>query len=641
MELTCPECGRAYDIPDHTTQRLFKCICKFTFAVDNARAGKSTKKGAENFTAKSEVSSFNEDSKGSISEAAITQFASNLRKNIPTDTDSPSEREVLNSKPPPNFSAVIEVDEQRVVKKNGEREAKLKSISHEEDESTLEVPGRKSKLNEIRQRQLKIEKTIWTAELCRKLVEDRKWQAGILAASAGVITISLFSYDLLTRIPPPPPDPFLNQLLTKQETSPVVESSSKAEVKDDQPENPPAFTPVVKTIPNQNVKSKAKTNYLRMISDGRFQGVEKFFEYQKNLGGNDRALLLELALLGRDENLRTKVSFILEDENGVRKNPAMQRTAALYLIGDLKTRGTGINQLLSLQLTRPRDALVSAYLGLAYKDAKRPDLAFQAWGQAITQDQSLAWLQKEREELARANGRLDLAKEAALGLSKIAGHESDGYFRLGRIAKLLGEDNASIKYLEQSVKKKDQVTTRLYLAEALAQKKEWNKADANLEKALKLSPTTLENRNLFFIKGKIFCGQKKLKEARSIFDRAISLDGNYFKALEAKADCELSLNEEAKAAKTLEKLLKKSPQNHLVWLKYGRALRLAEKSNPKAALAAIQRSLDIQATDRAHLEMAYALRALNRGAEAKRHLRDAIELNPSNLEAQRLARELQ
>jgi len=642
MELTCPECGRAYEIPEHTTQRLFKCMCKFTFRVESARGGAKPKKRevAETFTAKNEEVGFTEDSKGVISDHDISQFANNLRKKLPF-LEEPSEvkgNKPAPSAPPTNFHQSIDVDENRITKKKEEREAKQKAASLDE-ESTQEMPGRKSKLNEIRMRQSQVQKETWWSELIEKLTEDRRWQVGSAAASVFLVAIIASTYSYITRVPPPPPDPFLNQLLTKKEIAPEAQKELIAEpAAAESTSAPDASAKPIKSAPASN---KQRINFMQLIADARFQEAEKNFDNQKSLGATDRALLLELALLSQSESLRAKVSFIIKDATLIAKYPILQRTAALYMVGDLQTRGAGINQLQSLQLTRPRDALVPAYIGIAYKEAKRPDLALQAWGQALTQDQSLAWLQKEKEDLARANGRLDLAKEAALGLSKIAGHESDGFFRLGRLAKLTEDDEAAIKYLQQSVKAKEQITTRLYLAETFVQTKQWDKAQASLEKIPKLSPTPVENRNFYFLGGKIFCGQKKLKEARSMFDRSLSLDANYMKALEAKADCEFSLGDQARASKTFEKLLKKAPQNHLIWLKYGKALRMAEKSNPKAALAAIQRSIDIQPSDRAHLEMAHALRALNRNAEAKQHLREAIELNPRNSEAQKLATELQ
>ncbi len=642
MELVCPECGRTYEIPEHTTQRLFKCLCKFTFNLDQGKSEAKTKK-VESQKLSANSTPINEPTPTSnFSDDEVDSFASALRKTIASELPKKSVGDVKAPPPIYDMNRTFDIDEEKIIKKPEPKAAIEDELT---EESTVEMPDRKGLAKSAAKTPPAFEEP-WYEVVLEKIRDDRKIQIGSGVALILFVALSVVAYRHLTYVPPPPPDPYLGKLLSKPAEplsrpspptpAPVEEKVSEIHQKDEMPV-------ATKTVPLEVRKKAApvdsKPSLYRLLVDGKHEQLAKQISNWKELDNQEKALVAEAGVLTEDESLKQKIIILLGQTK--MDGGLASRTQGLIESSSAQTREAGIARLQSLQLTRPKDPLVSAYLGWAWAKAKRPDQAMSSWSQALTTQRNLPWVQQMREETARDNGRLDIAKEAANGLSQINGFEHDGFFRLGRIARIEEKEKEAIAHFKNSMKFKDRPITRLYLGELYIQMDDYTMALKTLQGITKLGPSPTEERNASLLLGRAYCGQKQYKEARASFDRALKIDSNYTKALEARGDCEASSGDHARASKTYERLLKREPQNANLWLKYGRALRVAEKSNPKAALAAIQRSIEIKESDRAHLEMAYALRALGRKAEARNHLKRAIELNPDNLEARRLTSQIQ
>jgi tetratricopeptide (TPR) repeat protein len=638
MELVCPECGRAYEIPDHTTQRLFKCICRFAFTLDQAEGAQKHSKNTPPKKLSAHRPQSEEillaESESSISDDELDRFVSDLRQKQDGRKISPTEPTKKSTSPLLNKE--IEIDQERLIKKS---HSTKRSHRVAEEEATVQI----SRISADRDHQKLASLRASNSSIPRKAIGNRP-----LGVAALLVLLSLgayFFFEPFSQPPLPSSDPTLTLLLTRNPSSAEKPDHLNKSAKNLGSENVIPAMNVKEAEPSKKPNASQKTGnrpesleiYLKR---GNFDHPISQLPRWRDLGFVDRAHVIEaMVLSGKTELLDRAQSLLTEiSEND---SSLAQRTSGLLELAHSSTRVAGTMRMKSLQLTRARDPLVSAYLGWSYIKDKKSDHALTAFAQSLTIDPDLPWVQMMREEVARLDGRLDIARHSAQALSKMKGFESEGFFRLGRIARTDGQEREAISHFEKSLKLEDRIVVRIHLGELLIETEKNAEAIRVLNRIAKLEPSRLEQRSRLLLLGRAFCGQKKYKEARSFFNESLALDSNYLKALEARGDCEALAGDHARASKTYERVLKKDPQDAFVWLRYGRSLRLSEKSNPKAALAAVQRSLEIKETDKAHLEMAYALRALGRLAEAQRHLKKAMALNPENLEARRLAVQMQ
>lgn len=642
MELTCPECGRVFSVPENTTQRLYKCLCKFTFSVDQGKQGtRDAKPAAKEISLEdkylSSESLLSEDSQSSISEDDLNRFLTNLKE---TKMAEP----VVGSEAPPPIIAPrefkIEVDEEKIIKKKPPPPPAL------DDESTIEMPERQKELQEVRRRvseSARKSQLHYTPSFLERLQEERSLQIKIGVSSLIAIGTIVGIVYWANIEPPPPPDPYLQELLQKKsETSPAKNGTERTEKTPEKPVAPQrtptaspqklAAKPTPKAIPTK------REALVDQMMAGHFSKVGESVNRLAQLSITDRSFAIEAACLSENESLKARALLALKSEK--LEAGLLNRATAVCALIESSTRTDGINRLKSLQLTRPQDAWVSAYLGLGWKFARRPVEAVDAWNQALTRNPRMAWVEMEKEETSRVNGKYDWAIESADRLSQLPGFEGEGYYRKARLLVTLERSKEATSLYEKSLKFRESLDTRLDLAQLYIDQSKGKEAWKHAEFVINQKPSTRQRRDGYLLLGKSACQLKQFKEARHFFNESFKTDSNFIRALEGRAECESESKDFKRAAQTYQSILKRQPRNALAWALYGRNLRLADRSNPKAALAAQQRSLEISESDLAHYELALVYRALNRKAEAKRHAQKALQLNPKNLEAQRLFQQL-
>lgn len=680
MEINCPQCGRQYDIPEDHLGRPLKCLCKFNFRpkdliekpsgpLSHSFKSESQKFAQQNrFEHHDDETQEIEDVETNITDGDMDNFVNYLND---ARTVLASEEEQVKAadapKVPKPLEGKIEVEERKTKgsQKSSENDdmGLISQIQHEFDDVDIEdqptrkrslaaselveesrvsgakaLPGRPVLTSELESQHRSTHQQTWQ----EKTVDFLRTKPGMFAAGGGGLFVVILIFTIVLTSTPQEevkkePDYLaelikesdgVKQPLPKKKLIPKRAKKSTKRVAKKAVPAPVASKKSGATLYSQMLVASYKGDYKRVIS----------LAGKKKLKLGSKSLLYEASLLDSSISLRQKQRVLEKISKERKRSPSssiMVRTEALSMLlrQDKKSIQYGIEQLKSLQLTRPRDPLVYAYLGIAYHRLKKPKQALISWNQASTLEPRISWVLKKKEATYRSLGRIAEAIEAAKMLQSIEGEESQAHYLQAQLYLLIKEKGKAGEHFVKSFGAKDSFKARMGYSKLMLFKNP-QKTHFHSEKAYALAQNSVEKRDALFVKARALCRLNKIKYASATFWRAYQADTNFLSALEKKGECEYRGKMYNRSARSYQRLLKKKPDDPEVWVAYGRALRKTRKTKP--ALAAFKRALEIEDSDSAHYEMASLYLALNSRGEAKKHARMAIKINPDNKRVRRL-----
>lgn len=394
----------------------------------------------------------------------------------------------------------------------------------------------------------------------------------------------------------------------------------------------------------KRAQPRAYTALYQNSIEGDFENVIRLAAPQlSSLSNEEKALYFEaqLARAGRDPVRIRDIRNSIQSANSERDSDSALRRAQLtsYLRDPNAKSGAGkiIEGYRQLVMTRPRDPILFAYLGMGYEKMDRPDLAFEAWDQALTLEPQMVWLIERREQFHRNMKDYKNAMSMASRLSKISGYQAAGFTKMAEIAKLQGDESSAANFYRQSLKYKEDVKTRLALADQLSDSDKDPSKD--LLAALAKAPNKATKSKILTQLGKLSCNSNQIDQGLRYLKQAVKETPNYAVAFYERGLCERKAGNAKGSASAFASALKYDPNNHQIWMQYAFSLEADGKSKP--ALSALQQALKIKVNDGTHLAMAQMLLKLKRQQEALVHAKKAIALNPNNQKARLLVSELE
>lgn len=661
MRVKCPQCGKEFSIPDTEAHRLLKCVCKSLFRANENRvdAVLDVSKTEVKLEAKGGFYLEDEDTSEpdtSITGAQLDNYLDTLKKNRTeiVAKDSITSPPVTNIRGPQMDS--IELGESRAEKKSESKKKDTKDIDELSralgiSEDSISNAAASSDLKAFSQQSSRVsrvkaapvrERSALDLDYLWDRFQDLSLPVQISGGLAIAVPLGVITFFLL-REPEKVQeqmDPQLVKLLTPrtvtEEPEPVTPKKA-----------PPALESPKKAAPSKPAPPPEVDNrrYLEM----RKNSFEGNFEHVIRIGAPARAKLSpeELALyfeaqMARATRNQERLGQIAEDVRQTQKakddSTALIRalaSAELRLAKDAAQLRRPLEMLKSLGLTRARDPLVYAYLGMVYEKLERLDLAHEVWDQALTLEPKLVWLIERRIQIFRVTQDPKNAKEMAERLTTIEGFEAKGYRDLAAISSDLGDKPQAQKYLKQALKFKDDPELRIELAEAAPNPKE---AVSELMAGLKVAKSARVKAMIFSRLGRIYCASKQTETALRFLREAAKQDPTLADAHYERGVCERNTGGLAKSLNAFEAALKLDPENYAIWLDYALSLKMDQKIKP--ALSAVQHSLELQATDSGYLLLAELLKKLGRNQEALINAKKASKINPKNQKARLLVSEL-
>lgn len=411
MKVQCPQCRFESEFSESRIGTIHKCIsCKFSFPILEA-AGDISQSESVAHSSRVEKSSTMKSTlltESKISSDEVESYIDSLQElksQMKQEEKAKSEEEIRNLKiPRPDESTSIELAHSRKTR-----------VSEEALEEGLPLTRTEAHDNRKREREVKVSSTskgisvepnTWE-ELEDKGIEFLKTPSGWGVLSAVIILI--FSIVIWWVSSPDQSrtqeahDPYLSELL-RESTPPASSHSSSVETTTPMhAERKTSRTSAPKTnrVP---ARSRVNTMYTLMF-EGRFREVRKLARSSTSI--EEKALSYEASFLDENMSSSRKNKAYRELQDLRRRHPdqsALVRSeAAQFLRSDLPPSSAreSLRRLESLTLTRSKDPLVFAYIGVAFERLGNPQLALQNWGQALTLQGDFPWIQKQREALTK------------------------------------------------------------------------------------------------------------------------------------------------------------------------------------------------------------------------------------------------
>lgn len=665
MEVSCAQCGRVYDVPEERKTRTIKCSCKYSFRPSEIlHQAKPSKEASEQKKDPNRTSFFeekiqvpNEKSKEELSEDKVDSFLSSLRTShsrLKAEELSKRKKDDIKIQLPTEVGE-IEIDDQKI--KNSESptvETKNLELFDEaplvgEETEVSASKKRKAIENEhyresfAKRKAAQLEKK----DFQEKLQDFVRKPAGI--ASLGLFGVSLLGIALSFFFFSSPEkkvqeDPYLSQLLqerTKTKRAPILTKKLKPE----EPVNQKVAQKNLKqnhqskTLPK--IAQKKKLNLTRLNYLGDYDAILQLVKTPDQNNSEEIANYYEAIFLHPKSSANKIRSALvtLKNISSARGGSVLIRSLSVGLIATKASANikAAIEQLQNLQLTRSKDPLVYAYLGLAYYNLNKPKLALTSWNQALTLSPSLAWVLKKKESYYRKLGKRIEAKNAANQLSQIPEESHEGYRLLAENYLLEKNSSQASLYFQKSLTKKRSWPVHIALSKMLLTKNP-KQSLLQSELALEIAKSTAQKRESELGRAEALCQMKQTKEAGYAFNRVLKIDPNYVRALEKKADCESKSKDFRSAANSYQRYLKVKPTNARIWFAYGKTLEKSGKLRP--AIAAALRSIEIKESVEAHLYLSKSYLKQNNKTKALFHATRAQQINPKSAEARKLIADL-
>lgn len=682
MRVNCPNCGREFDIPESEGHRMLKCLCKNLFRANQALAGKTHSAKADTPPSSTASSSVTEpkapagadyfsdeksvdDVESSMSSAELEGFLSDLKK----PKDSPKSPEEVRTAPArsadapkvrlPDPAATIELGESRAERKPAKKEPKdfetelLESMPEPSqpslDDISMTIPSKVAENptfeRSSRARHTRTETKFW----------DKLWSQftrahwGVQAGIGFALFLPVIALMALLFWPEEKPeqamDPAISKLLTPQPKRQEAKPSKPAEVPPPPSPKPAEVTPAAsaKSSAPQSDQKRYEKLYASTLN-GDFENVIRLAaSHVSSLQPEELALYFEAQLVraGKDSKriseIRGEIDSALKSTG---RDTALLRAHSVSVLRDPQQKDDlkrVVETLRSLSLTRARDPFVFTYLGMTYEKFDRLDLSHNAWDQALTLEPRLAWLLQRREQIYRNQSDLKNAQAMAARLARIKGFEADGLARQAMIAKLSGNTAEATKLYRQSLKYDDNFEVRMTLVKSMEDRPD--EAIAELQSSLKSATDRAARARVFTGLGRAYCLKSDPKTGAAYLRKAVKEKSDHSEAYSELGLCQRSAKNYSASVEAFENALKYDQQDPQLWTEYSISLQLFGKLNP--AIAALKRSLQIDPTDTAHLQLAQILVKLNRPEEALGHAKKAAALNPNNRRARGLVAQLE
>lgn len=650
MKVKCSQCGKEFEAPDSQANRMIRCTCRNIFRVQPVGESSNNAETAPSelpvYSMPEEISEDSLINEPTISDSELDDYLSHL-KNSREKNSKNDQTEVIAAR-----TEIIPIDIEIDTQTQPQIHARATEIAPKEIQAELIQKSQARAPQRPRPERYNEAPDPFHKTIFQRLNRPQ-WTllSGVLVLLAVGLTMLIFkSFEKKEEVQ----DPYLTKLLTpspepQKAAAPDSTPAPKLEtvaVPQPEPKTVQAANESSKTQAKNSQTPSEKKRYEKMFTaalNGDFENVIRLGSVQSRLSSSELGLFYDALILRAGSNSSRLKEIQLDLIKTTRSNSssALARSTALLITQSSSSDSSDLIKALemfkNLQLTRHDDPLVYSYTGLVYEKLHRTDLAHKIWDQSLQSAPHYVWLIEKRIQMYRAVKDYKNAAEMARRLSRLKGHEYEGTVLLGELSKLQDNPSTAAKYYQDAARLKDSPEARLSAGIVLAEKNPL-KAIKQYEAGLGLSPSSKTKRDLLYRLGKSYCDAKEFKQASASFQKALHAGQPSFDIYYSKGLCELEGGAPLQASLSLEAALKLNTKNDKAWLQYGIALLKTNKQ--RAALGALNRSLDIRETDAAHYYLAVVLIQLNRKEEASIHAKKAYKMNPKHHEARKILSQL-
>lgn len=195
------------------------------------------------------------------------------------------------------------------------------------------------------------------------------------------------------------------------------------------------------------------------------------------------------------------------------------------------------------------------YLGLAYNQLSKPDLAESEWHKAAQLRPNSADVQQGLAEIARRRGNFDQVEESAEALIKLTPASPLGY---------------------------------VYRSAVKASRKDLTGTEADLKQAIKVAPTNPLGHTRM---GQLLTAERRLKDAEHAFEEALQYGPDFGEALRGLVRIYLLQKNPTKAVERVNEQIAKVPNSSDFHLLLGQLL--VDRNDLEKAEAALQKATDL------------------------------------------------
>lgn len=396
MMVSCPQCGRRFEVQDLQVSQVAKCACKFSFRVgpkkDEPEPPKSTPKEPHIFVhqTKSGVDDFHDeetqDIESPLEDTELEDYLSSLKQ---AQKSQKSEPEAKTVELPQVFDQMIDIDESKIP------EPPPAAPEIEMEEIPSPNPSSSDRVRSVRKPPV-VPKTSF-----QDWFQENKIRVGGLFSGLLLVSFAIF-YFYPEKAQEEEVDEFLEEMLTPRESSKATPSS--ANVRRTAKKEATGRIPTTSSkSTNTSARRTSNKALNEAMAEGRHEIGQRYLSQVNSLQANDRALVYESFFLSEKMSPAKKAEVFEILKMDLQKDSrasVLKRSEALGL-ASLNRSAEALAIFRSLLITRASDAWVYAYTGWVYHREGKQQLALKAWNQALTLDSRLTWVRSQREKLVQ------------------------------------------------------------------------------------------------------------------------------------------------------------------------------------------------------------------------------------------------
>jgi putative PEP-CTERM system TPR-repeat lipoprotein len=307
---------------------------------------------------------------------------------------------------------------------------------------------------------------------------------------------------------------------------------------------------------------------------------------------------------------------------------AQSRLAAItYARGQKADAQTRLNDLLARQPNYVTGLLLKARFLLAEQQL---DGALAQARIAVQADPSSAQAQFFLGKVYAASGRHDEASKAFSEVLKLNPHATAAQIELSRVQLAAGKVDASVESARQALKgQPDNPDARLLVARGLIVRRELAQAETEMNVLVAKYPNVSAVHSQI---GVLYLAKGDLAAARRSFDRALTLDGRSPEALSGLMRLDVAAKKPADARSRVEAKLAQTPNDgHLLQLA---ASTYAATGDPDRAERALRQAIEIDPANlQAHAMLGQLFMFEQKQEQAKTEFEAMAKLRPHSSEA--------
>lgn len=452
MEVNCPQCGKLFKVEDEKLNRILKCSCKLSFRprhdsksrVD-AKKNKHSNLESPSLIEHSISPPIESHGKFNLQEDEVEQYINSLRETQTTVRNKKDHKQtkIQPSVVPTNPLHLEGEPTQEIPRQNFNSKNKVylpifssapkddplykQQIAHDTSRASYQT----FKNQNPAKAPDKAKKIMFLKEFAR----STKGRICFAAGGGGVlllaVLLAIFSHEEKEFVA----DAELAALLREPPEDHPPQSSSASRGKSNQRNSLPgsekvkvvkpktstgsiakkaATTATKKTRKKQPADLRAKGNsvFSQLLDHSykaEYASLIKKAKSQRQLSLSERALYFEAVFLDQtssDSVRRAAVSELNQLAEQYPRSSLLVRSMGVYRIThqDNKQVPLGIQQLQALQLTRAKDALVPAYVGLGFYRLKKYSDAINYWNQALTLEPKVTWAAHQKSRTTAQEG---------------------------------------------------------------------------------------------------------------------------------------------------------------------------------------------------------------------------------------------